>query len=270
MLRKLTELRGLAVIAQEDEVGTVSDFLFDDQTQAVRYFVVRTGSWLTERKLLITPVSISEINWLDEEMHLSLTREQVRSSPEIDFSLPVSRNIETAFLDYYGYPYYWGGPHLWGVAELPEDLAEPKELTTPTGDALSQPFNPDDTHTRSATEIIGYHLAATDGEIGHVEDFIVEDESWAIRYLLINTRNWLPGKSVVISPQWIERINWTESKVYIKLTQAAVRDCPEYDESSLVTREYENQIFRHYGQTGYWEQRNNGLNNQQGVTDKSG
>lgn len=257
MLRKLTELRGLAVIAQEDEVGTVSDFLFDDQIQAVRYFVLRTGSWLTERKLLITPVSISEINWLDEEMHLSLTREQVRRSPEIDFARPISRNIEAAFLDYYGYSYYWGGPHLWGLAERPEDLAALREL--PPSTSISQ-SNAGGTHTRSATEITGYHLVAADGEIGHVEDFIVEDESWATRYLLVNTRNWLPGKSVVISPQWIERIDWAAARVYVKLTREAVRNCPEYDESSLVTREYERRLFRHYGQTGYWEQHSNGWN----------
>lgn len=258
MLRKLTELRGLTVVAQEDEIGTVSDFLFDDQTQAVRYFVVRTGSWLTERKLLITPVSINEIDWLDEEMQLSLTREQVRSSPEIDFALPISRNIETAFLDYYGYPYYWGGPHLWGIAEMPDDLGEPRKPNTTV--AQSIPPNPDATHTRSANEVTGYHLIATDGPIGHVEDFIVEDESWAIRYLLVNTRNWLPGKSVVISPQWIERINWMESKVYVTLTQEAVKNCPEYDESSLVTREYERRLFQYYGQMGYWEQRGNKKN----------
>lgn len=252
MLRKLSEIRGLAVITQEDEVGTVSDFLFDDQTKAVRYFVVKTGSWLTEHKVLISPVSISEINWLDEEMHLSLTKEQVQSSPAIDLALPISRNIETAFLDYYGYPYYWGGPHLWGIAESPEELAEPKELTAPFTETQS---NPDDTHIRSATEVTGYHLAATDGEIGYVEDFIVEDKSWAIRYLLVSTRHWLPGKSVVVSPQWIERFDWSESKVYVKLTQEAVRNCPEYDESVLVTREYESRIFQYYGQKGYWERR---------------
>lgn len=251
MLRKLSDLRGLAVIAQEGEVGAVSDFLFDEQTQAVRYFVVKTGSWLTERKVLISPVSVSEINWLDEEMHLSLSKEKVQNSPEIDFAKPVSRSIETAFLDYYGYPYYWGGPHLWGIAELPEALAEPQELTVPL---TAPPANPDHTHIRSAIEVTGYHLAATDGTIGYVEDFIVEDETWAIRYLLVSTRNWLPGKSVVVSPQWIERIDWSESKVYVKLTREAVKNCPEYDESALVTREYESRLFRHYGQKGYWEQ----------------
>jgi uncharacterized protein YrrD len=256
MLRKLTELRGLAVIAQEDEVGTVSDFLLDDQTKAVRYLVLRTGTWLTERKLLITPISISEVNWLDEEMHLSLTREQVCNSPEIDFTVAISRNIETAFLDYYGYPYYWSGPHLWGTAELPERLAKSKEVATSYSSAHSE----DGTHTRSATEITGHQLIATDGEIGRVEDFIVEDESWAIRYLLVNTGNWLSGKSVVVPPQWIERIDWAGAKVYVELTQEAVRNCPEYDESIMVTRDYERQLFQHYGQPGYWHQHNNGSN----------
>ena len=85
-----------------------------------------------------------------------------------------------------------------------------------------------------------------DGEIGHVEDFIIDDETWAIRYLIVDTHNWWPGKKVLVSPQWIERVSWGERKVFVNLSREAIKQSPEYTDESLLTRDYEIGLHRHY------------------------
>jgi sporulation protein YlmC with PRC-barrel domain len=109
-----------------------------------------------------------------------------------------------------------------------------------------------DPHLRSTHDVSGYHIQAADGEIGHVEDFIIDDETWAIRYLVVDTRNWWPGNKVLISPKWIERVSWNESKVFVNLTREKIKHSPEYTEESLPTRDYETKLHRHYDRQGYW------------------
>ena len=109
-----------------------------------------------------------------------------------------------------------------------------------------------DPYLRSTNDVTGHHIQAADGEIGHVEDFIIDDETWAIRYLIINTQNWWPGKKVLVSPRWIERVSWLESKVFVNLARETIRQAPEYTEVSLLTRDYETELHRHYNRQGYW------------------
>ena len=109
-----------------------------------------------------------------------------------------------------------------------------------------------DPHLRSTQAVTGYHIHALDGEIGHVEDFIIDDETWAIRYLVIDTKNWWPGKKVLISPAWIERISWSESEVYINLNRDRIQQSPEYTAETLLDRAYEIKLHRHYEREGYW------------------
>jgi hypothetical protein len=168
--------------------------------------------------------------------------------------------MEAAYADYYGYHYYWGGPHLWGAVERPDLAAHQSATTAPavtrclttavtavTGRAISA-----DVHLRNTKEVASYHIAATDGEIGHVVDFIVEDDSWKIRYLVIDTRKWWRGKKVIVSPEWIAAIDWAQAKVHVNLSREGIKQSPEYDSSKLISREYETQLYRHHGQTGYW------------------
>ena len=149
--------------------------------------------------------------------------------------------------NYYGFPYYWTGDEIWGPVTLPRDLiAEDMDRKFVLTEEVNQ------SHLRSMKEVTGYSIQATDGEIGHVEDFIIDDETWAIRYLIINTQNWWPGKKVLVSPQWIERVSWIESKVFVNLTCETIRQSPEYTEESLLTRDYETELHRHYNRRGYW------------------
>jgi hypothetical protein len=109
-----------------------------------------------------------------------------------------------------------------------------------------------DRHLRSTDEVTGYHFAALDGEIGHVDDFIIDDETWAIRYLVVATKNWWPGKKVLISPKWIENVSWEEREVAIGLTRETIKAAPEYTDESLLTRDYETVLYGHYNREGYW------------------
>jgi hypothetical protein len=109
-----------------------------------------------------------------------------------------------------------------------------------------------DPNLRSTHDVSGHNIQASDGQIGHIDDFILDDETWAIRYLIIDTRNWWPGKKVLISPRWIDHINWSESKVFVNLLRETIRQSPEYTDESLLTRDYEIELHQRYNLPGYW------------------
>ena len=251
MLTKTIHLKGFAIRATDGELGTVDQFYFDDETWAIRYLTVETGGWLDGRQVLISPISVVQTDWQAKRLDVALTKKQVENSPDIDTHRPVSRQQEAAYLGYYGYPYYWGGPSLWGPAFNPAGL-----VISPTAskEALVDRIRTEstDSHLRSTEAVTGYHIEAADGEIGHVDGFVVDDEVWALRYIEVATRNWWPGKKVLVSPRWIERVSWYESKVYVGLSREAIKNGPEYIESMPITREYEGRLHSHYGRPPYW------------------
>jgi len=253
MLMNSRHLHGLMVEALDGaELGTVDQFYFDDENWAVRYFTVETGGWLGGRRVLISPYSVIHTDWQARRLDLGLTREQIESSPDIDTHQPVSRQHEAEYLGYYGYPRYWGGPYLWGPAFYP--AANPDALATAHAEAIADraPSESIDSRLRSAEVVRGYAIDTPDGEIGHLDGYILDDETWAIRYIEVATRNWWPGKKVLVSPAWIERVSWAESRVYVGLSRDAIRNGPEYTESVPISREYENQLYFHYGLPPYW------------------
>jgi hypothetical protein len=228
-----------------------NQFYFDDETWAIRYLTVDTGGWLGGRIVLISPISVIHTDWQAERLDVSLTQKQVENSPEINTQLPVSRQHEAAYFGYYGYPYYWGGPFLWGPEFYPSDTTVSEcAFTEAAANAIDKESA--DSHLRSSDAVTGYSIAATDGEIGHVDGFVVDDKAWAIRYIEVATRNWWPGKKVLVSPSWIERVSWADSKVYVGLSREAIRRGPKYEESTVVSREYEERLYSHYGLPRYW------------------
>jgi len=247
MLKSVSGMKGLTIKATDGDIGKVDQFLFDDETWAVRYLVVNTGNWLDQRLVLISPISIGHADWASERLEVRLTKEQVQNSPDIDTHKPVSRQHELEYLSYYGYPSYWGDSGLWGSALEPAMIAPAYIPPPPPPDKEAA-----DSHLWSTDEVTGYHVEATDGELGHVVDLIVDLETWAIVYVEIGTRNWLPGKKVLLSPQWIKTVKWLDAKVYAALTQEAIKDAPEYTESKDITREYETALHDHYGVPPYW------------------
>jgi hypothetical protein len=244
-------LKGLVIRATDGDLGTVDQFYFDDVTWAIRYLTVETGGWLGGRQVLISPFSVVGADWEDRRVDVALTKTQVENSPNINTHQPVSRQHEAGYLGYYGYPCYWEGPYLWGPEYYPAGLSIP--AVTPAdvlADRIQRESN--DSHLRSTEAVTGYSIEAADGEIGHVEGFVVDDEAWAIRYMEVATRNWWPGKKVLVSPAWIESVSWAASKVHVALTRATIQSAPEYVESIPLTREYEKQLHSHYGRPPYW------------------
>lgn len=252
MLRKVKDLQGYEIRATDGVIGRVEDVYFDDERWAIRYLVVETGGWLSGRKVLISPAAIGRPDWLGQLLPVSLTKSQVEKSPDIDTRKPVSRQHEAAYLGYYGYPYYWGGVGLWGMG------AYPRELTTAGAIAANMRARempappPGDAHLRGCRAVVGYHIHATDGEIGHVEDFVFDDGTWAIRYLVVNTSNWWVGHSMLVAPPWIEAVDWATAKVSVNLTRQAIQSAPPYDAVAHFMREKEQALHEHYGRTGYW------------------
>jgi uncharacterized protein YrrD len=245
MLNKAKTLRGYTLHGLDGEIGKVKEFYFDDRYWAIRYLVADTGDWLTGRQVLISPHSLVAVVKDKQQITIELTKKQIEDSPSLDSDKPVSRQFEEAYYEYYEWPIYWSGPFMWGYSPyIMRDREKEKEAAK-----VEKTW---DHHLRSTHDVSGHHVQAADGEIGHVEDFIIDDGTWAIRYLVIDTRNWWPGKRVLVSPKWIERISWNESKVFVSLSRETIRQSPEYTEDSLLTRDYEIQLHRHYDRLGYW------------------
>jgi uncharacterized protein YrrD len=234
MLINAQNLKGAAIIARDGAIGEVDDLYFDDEKWTVRYLVVDTGAWLFRRKVLISPIAIERADEGTNQVFVNLTREQVKDSPDIDTQKPVSRQHETAFMDYYGYPYYWGGPYLWGDAAFPATLAMPPAVESQIAAAATarrrEAEESGDERLRSVNEVTGYDIGATDGQIGHVNDFIIDDEDWAIRFIVVKTGGWLSGKKTLVAPRSIEGISWDESKIFVSMTKDQIASGPEYDE----------------------------------------
>jgi hypothetical protein len=251
MLISVKQFKGLVIQATDGEIGTVDQFYFDDEAWAIRYLTVETGGWLDARRVLISPISVVHVDWQAKRLEAALTKKQVAESPNIDMHRPVSRQHEAAYLGYYGFPYYWGGLNMRGPALYPSGLPIP---TADFEEALAERIRREstDSHLRSSEAVTGYHIDAADGEIGHVEGFVVDDDAWAIRYLEVATKNWWPGKKVLVSPSWIQRVSWIDSKVFVGLSREAIEEAPAFVESTPITREYEARLYLHYGQAPYW------------------
>ena len=245
MLNKAKTLKGYKLHSLDGEIGKVKEFYFDDHHWTIRYLVADTGNWLTGRQVLISPYAMAAVNKEEQCVTINLTKKQIEDSPSLNSDKPVSRQFEEAYYGYYGWPVYWGGPYMWGP--YPYIIHDSGNLREPTKEEKTW-----DPNLRSTNDVSGHHIQAADGEIGHVDDFVIDDETWAIRYLIIDTRNWWPGKKVLISPQWIDRISWSESKVFVNLSRETIRQSPEYTDESLLTRDYETELHLHYNRQGYW------------------
>jgi hypothetical protein len=258
MLRQAKDFKNFKLRASDGDIGKAREFYFDDKHWAVRYLVAETGGWLNGRQILISPYALKPVIEAEQVVPVKLTKKQIEDSPLLYSHLPVSRRYEIQYYDYYGWPQYWVGPHIWGQSYSP--AREFGGISWPGGTAISPVGTDDypahqeihgDPHLRSTLDVTGHHLQAVDGEIGHVEDFIIDDVSWAIRYLVVNTKNWWPGKHVLIAPQWIERVSWAEEKVFVNLERELIKGAPAYTPTAL-NREYELQLYRHYGRFKYW------------------
>lgn len=285
MLRSIEELEKYKVQANDGLVGHVRDFFFDDESWVVRYLVVETGQWLAERDVLISPISIGRVDAEKKQVLVLLDQEKIQNSPDIDSDMPVSRQHEKRYLDYYDYPYYWGGRGLWGEGSFPslmvadiDDRAsqlayqsQQRERSERQGESQAGHVHADpssvaastaagsakheDPHLRSCKSVVNHEIQATDGPIGHVDGFLVDEDTWAIRYLVAQTGHWWSDHKVLIAPEWITQVNWFQSTVAVDLSRAAIRESPLFGSARELDREQEARLYKHYDRSGYWNDR---------------
>jgi PRC-barrel domain len=264
MLRNSKDLEGCTIAATDGTIGEVKDLYFDDAAWVIRYLVVSTGAWLANRKVLISPFALSQPQWVQKAICAALTKEQVQNSPDIDTDMPVSRQHEMQYLKYYSYPSYWCGAALWGMGPSPNLMPMGRSYEWPADSygqmlaehdrAAAKQHEKDDPHLRSCNAVLKYHIHASDGDIGHVAGLLVDDETWAIRYLIADTGNWWLGHQLLVAPEWIHDVSWSHSNVSVELTRKALQDAPPYDATSSLDRGRESELFEYYGRPGYWLQ----------------
>jgi hypothetical protein len=246
MLLHYSKIRGCSIGATDGPIGSVADVLFDDSTWLARWLVVDTGGFLPGRKVLIPPTVLGHLNPIGHRYAVRLTRQQIKDSPSIDTDEPVSRVMETDLYDYYGWSPYWsmgfymGGYGYAGSPNQPSGLGfRPRGLER--ADHMT-----DGPQLRSAHEVKGYHIHASDGAIGQVADFLVEDGDWSIHYLVLDTAVWWPGKAVLISPRSVLKTNWSDRTVDLDVTRQQIKDSPAYDGSEAIDRAYEYEFHGYY------------------------
>lgn len=239
MLRSIRQLYGKRLGASDGDIGHVKDFYFSDQQWVVRYVIADTGSWLSGRLVLISPHAFGDIYQDGDRLRVNLTRQQIENSPAIESHKPVSQQYEEEYYQYYGWPSYWDGGGMWGSSGFP--VAPPEHLMqSEHGNRDSRSHNDDDPHLRRTQALNGYHIQTSEETIGHVSDFVMDDKTWAIRHLLVETGHWYSGKEIVISPENIDRISYEESKVFVNVTQQAILEAKEYHAPPAVYHDTRN------------------------------
>jgi len=234
LLKAKDQLFGKHLLASDGRIGAVRDAYFDDLRWVVRYLEVDTGDGIPGRKVLISPASIKHDGTHDKDLEVALSCEQVRKSPGADQDRPVSRQFEEAHARYYGYPFYWDGPYLWGSSPHPVTGTPP--VTAPPGGPVvgerahelkAAEERARASHLHSSEEVIGYRVVATDGAVGHLEDFLIDDADWAITDVIIDPRDWLPGKHVQVPVGAVMEVDWLTREVRLQTAREEVEDAPQ-------------------------------------------
>lgn len=236
--------------AKDGDIGRVKDVLFDDLHWVVRYLDVNTSKWLVGRRVLLSPYSVDEIPTGDKKIAVALDKQQIKDAPDIAEHEPVSTRYEYLYHAHFGYPSYWGGYNIWGANGYPIAInpANPQpglENFEEEREKIAQ------SHLRSMAELVGYYIEASDGDFGKLADFIFDAETWQIRYVVVDVRRWLPGPSVLISPQWIKNVSWSDKLITVDTSKALIKSAPKYEEP--LTRQYEQALFKHFNREPYWQ-----------------
>ncbi len=247
MLQSMNDLHNFTLHAQDGEIGAVEDLYFDDAQWTVRYFVINTGSWLPGRKVLISPASVQALDWYGKKISVALTCDQVKNSPGCETHNPVSRQHEEELSGYYGWPPYWTLDPL-GYEPITM-MTMPATWQEDAQKRLADRI-PGDPHLRSAREVRGYHVEARDGPVGHVSNFIVDDQTWAVAFIVVDAGSWLHKRLVLLKPEWIQSIRWEDHHVNVALNREAIKTSPEFEPVFPISPEYAERLVKHYDGTG--------------------
>lgn len=264
MLNVVSTLKGFEIQAKDGSLGTVSDFLFDDSTWEVRWMVVDTGRWLTGRKVLIHPSAVVSAKYEARKLTVALSKAQVKDSPDILQDRPVSQQMQSDLYNYYGWNPLWnrglpgsgiysGAMNGGGIGANAANLSAPIYFGASAVREAERDeviLDDGDPHLRSITEVTGYHVHATDGNIGHVESFLVESDRWGIRYLVVDTSNWWVGQHVLISPHAVKDVDWSAHSIGLNIARDKVRSSPPWNPAKIMTEAFDKQLHRHYDWPG--------------------
>jgi hypothetical protein len=278
MLFRSSEIIGHRVAARDGEIGRLADLLFDETDWTIRWASVRTGRWLSRHRVLIPASAFADIDRAGGRLTVALTRRQIEASPDHPHE-PMSRRREAELLGHYGWDPYWTG-RLASVGHMltggipgqgssgilfPPDLnrrtandrmAAPAQAAGNKPGTSGLPANDgadDEAHLRSLAEVRGYHVRAIDDDVGQIEDFLVDEETRAIRYAVVDTRRPPPGKEVLIAPRWFGDVHWNGRHVHVELTRRQIETSPEYRRDQAVDRDYEERLHAHVGAPPYWK-----------------
>jgi uncharacterized protein YrrD len=225
MLHLARKIRGATIVATDGEIGSVDDFYFQEDGWTVRYVVVDTGRWFSGKRVLISPMSVVG-SWGRAGLNVTLTRDQVWDSPQVDTST-LSPAQEEDVRKHYGYPVYWGAGGVWGSFENPGALIAAPMIPPPRPEGPVVRVEAE--HLRSVNASTGYHLHASDGEIGHVDDFVIGEETWRIRYLLVDTSNFIGGKWVIVRTDLIQRLDRERGMLPVAASRAEIQNSPSFE-----------------------------------------
>jgi len=235
MLQTLSALKRFTVRAEEGDLGRPEGAYFDDRSWRVRYLSVSMGKRLLGRRVLVIPQSIADIDVEERRLHAALSREQVEKSPPLESERVLSRDYERRYYEHFGWVPYWQSAEQDGEDEARDEGAERSP------------------HLHAASELAGCGIETRDGAEGHVADLVLDLESWMIRYLEVDTRRWLPGRKVLLAPAWIERLSWGDRTVVAALDRGTIESAPDYEPDKPITRDYEIELYKHYGSQQYWD-----------------
>lgn len=252
MFVRACEIDGFGLHAKDGEIGHVTDLYFDDEQWTVRYLVVGTGPWFFGRRVLISPNSVTALDWDARTVTVSLSAKDVRESPDIDTDKPISRQQESEYHLYYNFPPYWGGVALWGRYAQPGGELSDQDIAEHERTKSEQQGH--ENHLRSAREVSGYRVMATDGEVGHVDDFLMDPQNWAIRYLAINTGSWLKKHEVAITRKLVDQVVWSQAQMNVNASKGLIETAPDYDPAVGIDRTVESAIFSHFTTHPYWSE----------------
>lgn len=249
MLKSLKEYGDYTVSCIDGDLGDITDYYFDDVRWTIRYMLVDTcGFWDQAGQVLVSPIAVMDRDTITHRFHLSVTQEKVQACPLVDWSRSVSRSYERDYHRYYDFPAYWGYTRNWGNSEYPRALAVGHWRERSEGSEA-------DPLLRSIRAVSGYHVAGVDGEIGRVRDFVIDERTWNVRYLVVDASSWCLGRSFLLAPHWIEAVSWTEALVCVNLPRRTVRASPTWHPGEPIVKEYETQLQHHYGWLTYRDEK---------------
>jgi hypothetical protein len=247
MLLRVASLNAYKLRGLDGDIGAVQRFYFDDQCWTIRYLAAATGNWLGDKQLLISPHALAGVATDRREIAVALTKEQIEAGPLLPREKTLSQEFESSYFEFFRWPVYWSGPHQWGAHPY---IVRDQQRKRAAGSRVKG-WTP---RLHSIDEMTRHHIQAPDGDVGRIVDFLVDDDTWEIRYFIIARRDWWLQRHVLVAPEWIKQVSWETSKVYVDLSRGQVRRSPAFSANTPLTRADEIRLHRHYRRLGYWDE----------------